>query len=118
MLEGLEHTEPTPVARARGLQGSQPSSLDGLARPRAAQLTDLVRATVAFQDPYAMAAFYALLCRSSMLKIVRLKNKLMDEELDPDSRLNLHINAAVENHVCEIQLTFFDYTQIKRYSHK
>jgi len=40
------------------------------------------------------------------------------EELQQAARTNLLLNAVFKDHVCEIQLTFYDFDQIKRYSHK
>jgi len=59
------------------------------------------------------AAFYELLCRSTVLQVVRCKNKLAQTDLSAAARTVLHVNVVLDGHVGEIQLVFYDFAQIK-----
>merc|ERR1719482_618688 len=62
--------------------------------PPAASLLDLVRATVVFEEPYALACFVQYIQRT--MKVVRLKNRFEDDDVEKisASRLQQEFYAA------------------------
>merc|ERR1719482_849296 len=62
--------------------------------PPAASLLDLVRATVVFEEPYALACFVRYVQKT--MKVVRLKNRFEDDDVEKisASRLQQEFYAA------------------------
>lgn len=91
-------------------------------RPAARYVLDILRWTLVFQDPYALAAMYVWLNNRSELKIFRVKNKLIDESLVPEARTTVLLNAWLDaggyTGIVEIQLSFKDYIRIKDSMHR
>jgi hypothetical protein len=95
------------------------------ARPAGRYLIDTLRATFTFEDPYAMAVFFELLSRTPGIRILRVKNKLVNTELKPQEQTTILINVEIEKLdptqkplVAEVQLTLQDYLDIKKALHK
>jgi TPR repeat protein len=102
-------------------------------RPAARYLLDVLRATFAFEDPYKLAAFFAMLKENPLLQIVRVKNKLCDTTLDMESRTTVLINVQSRTTVLinvqfedpfgypmvgEVQLILHAFLVIKKTLHK
>merc|ERR1719171_749036 len=62
--------------------------------PSAASLLDLVRATVVFEEPYALACFVQYILKT--MQVVRLKNRFEDDDVEriSASRLQQEFYAA------------------------
>jgi len=100
-----------------------------------AHLLDIVRCTVTFADPYALAAFHAfLLCK---MDVRRTKNKFLPAvgpllgqgEMEGDGApgekseyqdvlVNILWLAEGISHAVEVQLALHDLDQIRCFSHK
>lgn len=96
--------------------------------PTYASLADLVRSTVVFDDPYALACFLAYL-KHIGLEIVRVKNRFAGMPINPDESesseatakrpqyRNVHINICIDGHIGEIQLALKDLIAINHQAH-
>ena len=88
----------------------------------ARSITDYCRCTISFRDPLCVFIFYHYLNKN--MDIVRVKNKLMMEDAKSKFNTNIHLNVCFKHPevdtkmIIEIQLTFFDFDQIKRFEHK
>ena len=96
-----------------------------LIRPAGRYLIDTLRATFCFEDPFAMAVFFELLSNTPGIRIVRVKNKLVNAKLKSEEQTTILINVEINQLdptglplMVEVQLMFQDYLDIKKALHK
>ena len=124
----------------------RPASINGLPVSPADFVIDFLRATLEVEDPYLVAVLFHVLSNrkhATCLRLCRVKNKFMDEELEPHIRTNLLLNlellyplteeAFIESSmpgsfdaslvgqvmaVVEVQITMRLFLKIKKLQHK
>merc|ERR1711988_1031682 len=76
----------------------RPSSVNGVPVSPADFVIDFLRATLEVEDPYLVAVLFHVFSNqkhATCLRLCRMKNKFVDEELEPHIRTNLLMNLEL-----------------------
>lgn len=99
------------------------ASAEHPARPASRYLVDTLRCTFTFEDPVALAVGFWLLHSIPHCRVVRVKNKLIDETEPAETRTVILVNlemaqlCVLGTLIVEVQLTFQGFNDVKKAQH-